>query len=691
MFPFWLFKEGHPSVYHDDDDPLLEGLSVDDVMREMKESETPESGQKKDPLEWEILPGSPLKKVKSSLLGHPLGDSAQKGERLSILWALPVLSSDAISSVAYGVEEILLVLVMVPPALAFNALLGVVGVLIALTMILVFCYRQTIDTYPEGGGAYSVARDNFGRIPSLVAGGALMVGYILTVAVSAASGSAAIISVFPQIDYLALPVTLFFIVLMTIGNLRGVRESSKLFGLPTYLFIASMLVMIVTGLVKNALGLVPVGSDPVTGQPLQDMTVFLFLRAFASGCSSLTGVEAVSNAVPNFQEPAQRNAKRTLVLMGLIIAVIVGGSALLVRLFQITPAENGTTVLSQVAAAVFGQGNVMFYVIQATTALILFMAANTAYNGLPSLMSLMSSHGYLPHYFAKKGSRLVYGSGIVFITICACLLEVIFRADTHKLIPLYAVGVFLSFTIAQAGMLRHWFKKKEGPWRHRALINGVGCLITGVVTIVVGVTKFVEGAWISMVLIVLLTLLMLSISRHYARVRSDMTITAEQFRAHVRPDSATTKIILPIKTVNRAFLKCLNYALGMGGAIEVFHVSTDIRRTAALKAKYRRLGLNIPLVVEYTDYRNVNEVLLHHVDQEHQLLEEGQSLTVIIPQLIVRHWWQNILHNQTSLSLELSLLGRRNVAVVMIPFIPRPLRGRESRKVTARVRAGSAS
>ncbi len=579
---------------------------------------------------------------------------------------------------------------MVPPTLAFNTLLGVVGVLIALTMILVFCYRQTIDTYPEGGGAYSVARDNFGRVPSLVAGGALIVGYILTVAVSAASGSAAIISVFPQIAYLALPMTLFFIILMTVGNLRGTREASKLFGLPTYLFIASMLVMIVTGLVKSALGLIPAGAGAVMAQPAQDMTMFLFLRAFASGCSSLTGVEAVSNAVPNFKDPAQRNAKRTLVLMGLIIAVIVGGCAVLVSLFHTMPADNGTTVLSQVAATAFGQGNAMFYVIQATTALILFMAANTAYNGLPSLMSLMSSHGYLPHYFAKKGSRLVYGSGIVFITICACLLEVVFQADTHKLIPLYAVGVFLSFTIAQAGMLRHWLKKKEGSWRHRALINGVGCLITGVVTIVVGVTKFVEGAWISLVLIILLTLLMLSISRHYARVRSDMKITAGQFRAHLRPDCAT-KIILPVKTVNRAFLKCLNYALGMHGTIEVFHVSTDVRRAAALKAKYNRLGLDIPLTVEYTDYRNVNEVLLHHVDQEHQSLQEGQSLTVVIPQLIVRHWWQNVLHNQTSLALELSLLGRRNVAVVMIPFIPRPLRGRESRKVKARVRAETSS
>ncbi|MCL2883530.1 MAG: APC family permease [Coriobacteriia bacterium] len=609
-----------------------------------------------------------LGRLKSSLLGRRLGDADQGSQRFSVFWGLPILSSDAISSVAYAIEEILLVLVPVLALTSFTPLLWVSGLIIVLAMILAICYRQTVDIYPEGGGAYSVARDNFGRVPSLVAGGSLMVGYILTVAVSSAAGSSAIVSAFPALSPYIVPMTIFFILLMTFGNLRGLREASHMFGIPTYFFIVSMLIMIVVGLVKGALGYAPADLHATFAQPTQDLTLFLFLRAFSSGCSALTGVEAVSNSVPNFRAPSQANAKRALILMALIIMVIMGGSTVVVGMYHIVPSEN-MTVLSQAAAAVFGSGNFMFFILQAATAIILFMAANTSYNGLPALMSLMASHNYLPHYFANKGSRLVFSSGIIFIAVCAILLELIFQADTHNLIPLYAIGVFLSFTIAQAGMFKHWLTTRGNRWQRKATINGIGAVITATATLVIGITRFTQGAWIALVVITILTLGMLAIYRHYSQVEKDLHITSPQFLHGVRHDVSHNRIILPIRDISRSFLKSLNYAIGLGGDIEIFHVSVNAAQTKALKTKYKKLGLEFPLVIEPTPYRNVNEVLLNHVDSVHKGLQAGETLTIIMPQLIVRHWWQNILHNQTSLTLELSLLGRRNITIAMIPFI----------------------
>ncbi|NLG10248.1 MAG: APC family permease [Coriobacteriaceae bacterium] len=613
------------------------------------------------------MPGT-FKALKSALLGKALGDSAQESERYSIKWGLPILSSDAISSVAYACEEILLVFVPVLGLLSFSPMFGVVGVIIALLFILILCYRQTIDIYPEGGGAYSVARDNFGPISSLVSGSALIFGYVLTVAVSAASGAAAIVSAFPDLAPFKVAVTIVFIILLMLGNLRGIREASIIFGLPTYFFIVAILVMIITGVGKAFFLGTPVDIEVTFAQPAKDLTLFLFLRAFSSGCSALTGVEAISNSVPNFKEPSQKNAKKTMVLLGGIVFVIFGGVCLLAALYQVIPLSN-ITVVAQIAQAVFGSGSAMFYVVQIATALILLLAANTAYNGLPQLMSLMAAHHYLPHRFADKGTRLVFSNGIIFATAASILLVIFFEADTHRLIPLYAVGVFISFTVAQAGMFKHWITKKTGNWRHKAIINGSGAIITGIVCIVIGSMKFTQGAWMALLAIAVLTFLMMRIKKHYDRVKDDLTLSIIDARNLVFKRIPGNHVIVPLQTINRSFVKALNYALGLGGTLEVYHVSTNSAVTEKLKQEYRDLRLDLPLVIDETSYRNVNEVLLKHVDDYAANLQDHQTLTIVMPQLMVRKWWHYTLHNQTSIFLETALLGRKDIAVVMIPYL----------------------
>lgn len=609
-----------------------------------------------------------LKALKSALVGNALGDSDQESQKLSVRWGLPILSSDAISSVAYACEEILLVFIPLLGIASYAPMFGVAGVIIGLLFILILCYRQTIDIYPEGGGAYSVARDNFGQISSLVSGSALIFGYVLTVAVSACSGAAAITSAFPQLLSYKVVLTITFILLLMLGNLRGIREASVMFGLPTYFFIVSVLIMIVTGVGKALFSDVSIDVNTTLAQPAQDLTLFLFLRAFSSGCSALTGVEAVSNSIPNFKEPAQKNAKTTLVLLGCIVFVIFGGVCLLAALYQVAPLPD-ITVVAQIAEHVFGSGSMMFYVIQIATAIILLLAANTAYNGLPQLMSLLAAHSYIPHRFADRGTRLVFSSGIIFTTTASILLILFFNADTHRLIPLYAVGVFISFTIAQAGMFKHWVTAKEGKWRRKALINGFGAIITGVVCVVVGVMKFSQGAWIALLAIVLMVALMLRIKQHYDRVQADLTVTVKEAQRLIFDVAPKNHVIVPLQSINRSFVKAFNYACGLGGTLEVYHVGTSGAQTERLRKSYARLGITAPFVVDETSYRNVNEVLLAHVDAYQTQLKDHETLTIVMPQLVVKRWWQFALHNQTSMFLESALLGRKDIAVVMIPYI----------------------
>ncbi len=608
-----------------------------------------------------------MHKLKNILLGRSLKSTEETSEKFNILWGLPILSSDAISSVSYACEEILMVLIPLLGIAAYKPLLGSALAIITLLFILVFSYRQTIDNYPNGGGSYSVASDNLGRIPGLIAAASLSIDYVLTVAVSASSGVAAITSAFPALIPYKVGLALVIILFLTLGNLRGIRESSVLFGVPTYLFIGSILTMIFVGLFKVlVLGIIPEPTVPLQ-QPAQELTLFLFLRAFSSGCTALTGVEAVSNGIPNFKHPAQRNAKKVLTLLALIVLVIFGGVCALAAAYKVAPRE-GMTVVAQIAAQVFGHGSAFFYLVQATTAVILIMAANTAFADLPLLMSLLGRDGFMPRQFRHRGARLSFSNGILLLLIVASLLIIFFHADTHQLIPLYAVGVFLSFTLSQMGMFKRWVTHKEGNWKHKAFINGFGTIITAVTCVIIAVSKFTHGAWMVIICIPVLVLLMMRIRHHYDRIRENLLIAGDPSEL-LFAEPPKNHIVLPVASINKSFIKALNYALTLQGDLEIYHVSTVKEATEKLVRQYGQLGIDAPLVIEEAPYRNVNEVLLAHVDQKHAALNKHETLTVVLPQFIIPKWWNNPLHNQTARLLKSSMFRRRNLAVITIPYI----------------------
>ena len=444
-----------------------------------------------------------IKKLKHLLIGTPLADSELGNEKFNIFWGIPVFASDAISSVSYAGEEILLVLIPVLGMLSYRFFLPIVAAIIGLLVILIFCYRQTIAAYPQGGGAYIVAHENLGQTPGLVAGGALIIGYVLTVAVSACAGAAAITSAFPQLlKYKAL-LAFAIISLLTWGNLRGLRESSVMFGVPTYIFILTMITLIVTGLIKYALGLYTPEQQVVAVQQAEDTLMFVMLRAFASGCTALTGVEAVSNGVPNFKEPTVKNAKTVLYAMAGFVALVFFGVSALINLYQIQPNSEATAV-SQLAGAVFGRGSAMFFVVQIMTVIILALAANTAYAGMPLLTALMAKDGFLPRRLVTRGARLNFSNGILFLFASSSILVFAFNGDQHLLLPLYASGVFISFLLNQYGMVVHWIREKGNGWKIKAIINGFGTVVTGITLVVIVIVKFLSGAWVTLICIIAL-------------------------------------------------------------------------------------------------------------------------------------------------------------------------------------------
>ncbi len=608
------------------------------------------------------------KKLKSFLIGNAIKSTDSGSEKYSVLWGLPILSSDALSSVAYACEEILIVLLPVLGAASYGPMMGIAGAIICLLLILVFSYRQTIDCYPLGGGSYSVASDNLGRIPGLIAAASLSIDYILTVAVSSTAGTAAITSAFPELLPYHVQITLLLIFLVMLGNLRGIRESSRLFGTPTYLFIGAVIAMIVTGFVKVLVfRQVPQVSPAAVKQQAETVSAFLVLHAFSSGCTALTGVEAVSNGVPNFREPSRQHAKKVLGLLALLVFVIFGGVCALASLYHVGHRED-ITVVAQIAAGVFGQNSLMFYVIQFTTALILIMAANTAFAGLPTLLSILAKDGYVARSFASRGARLSFSNGIILLYVLASILVLVFHGDTHLLIPLYSVGVFVSFTLSQSGMLKRWVTRREGKWRHKAIINGIGAAATAVTCVIVAANKFLEGAWLVLLLIPLLVFMMLRIRRHYDKVRDNLSIPADG-KELILSKPTENYIVLPVQSINKSFVKALNYAMTLGGIIEVYHISTDKAQTEHLRRQYAKLNVDFPLVVEEAPYRNVNEVLLAHVDRRQHELKEHQMLSVVLPQFVITRWWHNALHNQTSIRLKSHMVKMRNVAVITIPYI----------------------
>lgn len=603
------------------------------------------------------------------VLGEKLANSQLKDQNYNVFWGMPILSSDAISSVAYAVEEMLWILVPVIGMASYIWMPRIAVAIIFLLLILVLSYRQTVEAYPNGGGAYIVAKENLKTIYGLIAGSALSVDYTLTVAVSICAGTAAITSAFPGLYPYRVAISIGIIILMVIGNLRGIRESSRVFSIPTYAFIAAILALIVAGLFKYKSGMsvdmpdtslshVTFGSGAVT--------LFLLLRAFSSGCSAVTGVEAISNAVPNFAPPSQKNARTAYLMLAAAVAITFGGVAYLAKLYHAVP-DPKLTVIAQISLDVFGKG-FMFYFIQVTTMIILAMAANTAFAGFPTLLSVIAQDGYAPRQLALRGHRLNYSNGIIFLASLAIILVLVFQGDTHLLIPLYAVGVFTSFTLSQTGMLVHWLRLKPEGWHYKAFINGMGACITMITVIIIGITKFSAGAWIVIVIIPIFVMLMLKVNKHYVSVAEQLDIPNEILGQINFEPRYNHYVIVPIDSLNIMVVRALRYAKSLSPNVEAFHVETREGEADKLRAKWAMLNTDIPLVIKQSPYREVVGPLIEYIDSEEHASRPGDMITVLLPQFLVPKWWQMLLHNNTSIFIANALFHKRNVVVSVLPF-----------------------
>jgi amino acid transporter len=666
--------------------------------------------------------------LKRFLIGQALRTEQAIHERLSKKTALAVFSSDALSSTAYATEEILLVLAVAAAygqAYTFQYVVLISIGIAVLLAIVAASYRQTIHAYPSGGGAYIVAKENLGATPGLIAGASLLVDYVLTVSVSIAAGVAAITSMvqgtrYAWLDNHKVLLCLIFIAFIAVANLRGVRESGALFAAPTYAFLFSFLFMIGYGLFHYYVfdGVAPLpGPEEVKiaeGYKLQPLTLFLILGAFSNGCAALTGIEAISNGVPAFKKPEANNASRTLVWMAVLLTTMFLGTSVLAYLYQVHPHQS-ETVISQFARIMFtGAMGWFYYVVQITTALILVLAANTSFADFPRLASLLARDRFLPRQFANRGDKLVFSNGIIILAVFASALVIAFGGDTSRLIPLYAVGVFLSFTLSQSGMVRHWLRERaetragkaealEQPrgkpffqgradtqplpdvglaasetrgetfvedevtqsshWKKSIVINAVGAVATFIVLCVFIATKFIHGAWIVVVVIPLLVLMFRSIHTHYLGVAKQLSTEGLE---EARPIKHT--VIVPISGIHRGVICALQYAKAIAPEhVQAIYVDFDEEATAKLREKWVRWGAGVKLVVLPSPYRELTRPLLRYIarlERKH----DNDMITVVLPEFIPAKWWQHLLHNQSSLLLKGALLFREGVIVTSVPY-----------------------
>jgi amino acid transporter len=603
---------------------------------------------------------APLKRL---IVGRPIASYQAGHHKFGLFGGLAVLSSDALSSVAYATEEVLRVLMVA--GLAAMTFSEPISLLIAVLLLAVaFSFRQTIFAFPGGGGAYVVTRDNLGPTAGLAAAASLLIDYTLTVAVSITAGVAALTSAFPSLHIGKTWLSLAFLVMLTTGNLRGLKESVRLFGIPVYAFLAVMLTLIVTGTVRAMLGTVePVPSvDPLPTFNTSAVTTFLLLTAFANGCTALTGVEAVADGVPMFKEPAARIAARTLVLMaGLGITMFVG-LTLLAHAYQVVPSES-ETVVSQLARGVFGGRNLFYYGVQAATMLILILAANTAYAGFPTLASIVARDRYMPRQFANLGDKLAFSNGIVALSFGAAALIIAFGGDQHRLIPLYMIGVFLSFTLSQSSMFLRTTRMKESGWRFSSVTSGFGAVLTFVVLIIVVLTKTLDGAWIVIVLIPILVTVFKLTRSHYESVAGQLSLT--NLEVDTTPHGHI--VIVPIGGVHRAVIEALRYASALAKDVRAVYVNVNPESLLQLKKDWPVWGSHVKLVVLQSPYRSMTEPLLDYIDRmekEHP----DDYITVVLPEFVVKHWWHHLLHNQSALTLKAALLFRPRVVTTSVPF-----------------------
>ncbi len=600
--------------------------------------------------------------LKRWLVGNPLKTAQAAHERLSKRLALAVFSSDNLSSVAYATEEILLVLV--PASLAFAHFSIPISLMIVLLLaILTLSYSQIIFEYPEGGGAYIVSKSNLGEWPGLTAAASLMIDYVLTVAVSVAAGVAAITSAIPALFPHRTTLGIFAILIVLLVNLRGLRESGKVFAVPTYMFIGSLLMMLAAGAFQFLSG----GMSPITPQNLttsvavESVSLFLLLRAFSSGCTALTGLEVISNGVSAFRPPEPKNAAITMGIMAVVLGTLFLGISTLAYHLGVVPKED-ETVISQVARAIFGDG-LLYYLVQATTMMILILAANSAFAGFPRLASLLARDSFMPRQMAMMGDRLVFSNGIIILGAFSGFLIVFFESNTHALIPLYAVGVFLSFTLSQAGMVRQWLVKRGPHWRKKLVINGIGAATTAIVTTIIASTKFMHGAWIVIVLIPLFIMMFRGIRSHYKAVTEQIALS----RGHRPPMPRRNIVLIPIGAVNRAVIRAVDYARSRPGEIRAVLVDLDSEDTAKVEIQWAQWGCGVNLVVLPSPYRSILGSLLDYIEE---ILEKEPDtwITVVIPEILPARWWQNVLHNQRALMLKAALLFKDRVILTDVPF-----------------------
>ena len=667
-------------------EPLIPGLELHEVRKGVKPGSryvrvVPRSEQpfrrlgRPDLLqatEAAIRPRTALEAVwrqfKRLLVGVPLATAQLAHERLSKVKALAVFSSDLLSSSAYATEEILLILILAGTG-AFNLSIPIALAIAALAAMVSTSYRQTIRAYPSGGGAYLVAKDNLGTLPGLAAGASLLVDYTLTVAVSVAAGVAAITSAAPALHDERVLLGVLFIGLVTVGNLRGIRESGTIFAVPAYIFIASFGSMLVVGLVRALLDADLRATAPPNAVAVgtQGVGLFLILRAFSSGSAALTGIEAVSNGVPNFKPPESKNAATVLVWMAVILTTFFVGLTVLAHQFDVAPSET-KTVVAQVAQTVFGE-TPLFYIVQAATAMILVLAANTSFNGLPVLASVMARDRFLPRQFTFRGDRLALSYGIVGLGAASAGLLIIFTGDVHRLIPLYAVGVFTGFTLSQSGMVLHWRRTREKGWTRALAINGVGAAATGVVAVIIAFTKFTHGAWISILSIGLLIYLFTAIRRHYRRVDKQLEVTPP-VEAPTGPQEALQHaqvVLVPVDDVNEAVRRTVEYARTVSENVTALHVSDDATEAEEMRQRWEEVIPDVPLVIIESPYRSFIAPILTYIDAIDRSYP-GETITVVLPELVPNHFWQGFLHNQSSIPLKRILLSRPNTVVVGIPY-----------------------
>lgn len=613
--------------------------------------------------------------LKQVVIGSPIESARQIHERLNKKTAMAVFSSDAMSSSAYATEEILrhLALAGLIGGMAFQYAAPIAGLIALLLLIVAFSYRQTIAAYPNGGGAYIVATDNLGRFPGLTAGAALLTDYILTVAVSISAGVAALTSLFQWLTPYRVDIAVVAIILITLANLRGVRESGRIFAVPTYLFLLMMLLMIGVGIVRRLsgipieivppAGLVAGPGDTVLGpgSHFEPIGIFLLMSSFASGCAALTGVEAISNGVPAFRSPESRNARTTLVWMAALLLVMFVGITWLSGFGAEPRVEE--TLISQIGRGIFGNGSLLHTILQFATAGILLLAANTSFADFPRLTSLIARDRYLPRQFASLGDRLVFSNGIMILAAFSIALVIFFNAEVSNLIPLYAVGVFLSFTLSQSGMVRHWFRDRQAGWQRSAVINGLGATATFVVMCVIIIAKFAEGAWIVVVLIPLIVLLFVGIHRHYVDTAKQLSLQGLQ-----PPPMLRNTVIVPISTLHRGTINALKYAEVIApGNVTAVHISMDPEQTRKLQERWSTWGGDTPLVILDSPYRSLVRPLLNYIE-EVDARWDHDVITIILPEFIPARWWHHLLHNQTSLLIKGALLFRKNKVVTSVPY-----------------------